>query len=188
MSIAVNLRTLQRRGWLGQLLLDGGLDASRRCRAGPALLDLAVAADQELLKVPLDALHSKDARLALLQPLVQRVGLVTVDVDLAEDRKGDAVVDLAEALNLIVGTWVLATELVAWKADDLEVWVGGLELCRRLWLASGTYPWKIMRAMKMTGSCAFAKFCSISLVWLCSLITNCKTHLCKASQVLQTAA
>ena len=48
-------------------------------------LDLAVAADEELLEVPLDPLQAHDARLLVLEPLPQRARLVAVDFRLAKD-------------------------------------------------------------------------------------------------------
>lgn len=50
-------------------------------------------------------------------------------IDLAQHGKRDAVIHLAEGLDLVVGARVLAAELVAGEAEDLEVvGVGGLEL------------------------------------------------------------
>lgn len=95
------------------------------------MLDLAISADEKLLKVPLDPLQAHDAGLLLFHPLPHGLGLVTVHVGLAEDGEGDAVVELAEALDVIVAAGVLAAELVAWETDDLKVRVGGLEFCER---------------------------------------------------------
>lgn len=63
-------------GLLERLGLGGG---------GPALNDGTVTADQELLKVPLDALEAQETRLGRLEPLVKGRGAVAVDVDLGED-------------------------------------------------------------------------------------------------------
>lgn len=57
----------------------------------------------------------------MLQPLVQRVRIVAVDVDLAEDGESDLLVQGAEVLDLLVGAGLLAAELVAGEADDCEV-------------------------------------------------------------------
>lgn len=57
----------------------------------------------------------------MLQPLVQRVRIVAVDVDLAKDGEGDLLVQGAEVLDLLVGAGLLAAELVAGEADDCEV-------------------------------------------------------------------
>src|SRR5687768_1325460 len=83
-----------------------------------ALEDLAVPADQELREVPLDRLAAEDARRFARQPLPERVGLRTVDVDLRHHRERDAVVELAERRDLVVRLRVLGAELVARKADD----------------------------------------------------------------------
>lgn len=57
----------------------------------------------------------------MLQPLVQGVRIVAVDVDLAKDGKGNLLVQRAEVLDLLVGAGLLAAELVAGEADDCEV-------------------------------------------------------------------
>ncbi|QBZ58027.1 hypothetical protein PoMZ_02966 [Pyricularia oryzae] len=75
----------------------------------------------ELFKVPLDALEAHDAGHLLLEPLEERVGVVAVDVDLLHDGEGDAVVDLAKVLNVVVGAGLLAAELVAGEAEDGKV-------------------------------------------------------------------
>jgi hypothetical protein len=82
---------------------------------------VSVPADQEFLEIPLDALHAHESRLLFLEPLVQRVRVVAVDVDLLHDGEADAIVDLAEVLNVIVGAGLLATELVAGKAEDDKI-------------------------------------------------------------------
>lgn len=103
-----------------QLLQDRLLQALWLGGAGPSALDLAIPANQELLKVPLDPLHSKKTWLRLLQPIVQWARRVSVHVDLAHDGEGNAIVDQAEVLDVIVGAGLLGSELVAWEAEDLE--------------------------------------------------------------------
>lgn len=119
-----------------QLRLNRALDRSGLGGAGPTALDLAVLADEELLKVPLDALQTHEAGLLLLHPLVDRLGLVAVDFGLAEDLVGDLVADDAEVLDLFVGAGVLTAELVAGEGEDLEVvGVGGFDVWKVLdWL------------------------------------------------------
>ena len=85
-----------------------------------ALDDVAVAIDQELGEVPLDRLGAEQSGLRLLQVLVERRRVLAVDVDLGEQRKRDAVVDLAERLDLLLAAGLLRAELVAGKAEDLE--------------------------------------------------------------------
>lgn len=82
---------------------------------------MAISANEELLKVPLDNLQAQQARLLLLEPGEQRVGVVAVDIGLLHDGEADAIVDLAEVLDLIVGAGLLGTELVAGEAEDLKV-------------------------------------------------------------------
>jgi hypothetical protein len=98
-------------------------------RTRPPPLDLAIPADQELLKIPLHALHSQQSRLLVLQPLKRRIRLIPIHINFAEHRETDAVVDLAERLDLVVGARVLPTELIAREADDFKVIrVRGLEV------------------------------------------------------------
>lgn len=113
-----------------ELLLNRALDRRRLGGAGPAALDLAILADKEFLKVPLDGLEAEEARLLLLHPLPHGLGLVAVHIGLAEDFVGDFVADHAEVLDFFVGAGVLTAELVAGEGEDFEVFgVGDLELC-----------------------------------------------------------
>lgn len=116
-------------------LLNIGLEVLGLRQARPPLNDLAVPANEELLKVPLDTLESHDAGLLLLKPLEDGLGLVAVDVNLAQDGETDAVVDEAELLDVVVGPGVLTAELVAGEAQDGEVRVGGVHLLVELFEA-----------------------------------------------------
>lgn len=104
----------------------------------------AVFGDQELTKVPADGITLVEARSSLLvnfikhcrklfdtlgiaferclflEVSVERALCFTVDVNLVEQREGDIVVQRAEALNLLVGAWLLAQELVAGEAKNLQ--------------------------------------------------------------------
>jgi hypothetical protein len=99
-----------------QFIEDGFFERLRLGGARPPTFDLAILSDQELLKVPLDTLHAQQARLLLLHPLVHGLRLVAIDIRLLQHREADAIVDLAEALDLVVGARVLAAELIAGKA------------------------------------------------------------------------
>src|SRR5690242_15647438 len=57
----------------------------------------------------------------------ERQGEMYTHIDLSQHRERNTIVQLAKLLNLVVASRVLATELVARKADDLEV-VGVLGL------------------------------------------------------------
>ena len=46
--------------------------------------------------------------------------MVTIDVCLAQDGEGDAVVYLAEGLDVVVCAGFLGAELIAGEADDCE--------------------------------------------------------------------
>ena len=120
-----------------ELVDDGLLQCLRFRRARPATLDLAVASDEELLEVPLDHLEAHKSGLLFLEPLVDGAGLVAVDIDLLHDGERDTIcstasvigvsrmrktgkltVDLAEVLDLIVGSGLLRAELVAREAEE----------------------------------------------------------------------
>lgn len=130
------------------LLVQGSqdifLNLLRGRGARPSLLDVSISSDQELLKVPLDPLQTQKARLLRLHPLPHGLGVVSVDIGLAQDGEGDAVVELTEALNLVVAARVLTTELVAGETDDLEVVVLWLQFCGgcvRQRVADGPVGW-----------------------------------------------
>lgn len=97
------------------------LETLRLGGASPSALDLSVTADEELLKVPLDALEAEKTGLLVLEPGPEGVGVVAVDLGLLHDGEAHAVVELAELLDVIVGAWLLATELVAGEAEDDKV-------------------------------------------------------------------
>lgn len=98
-------------------------------RARPPPHHFPVAIDEELLKIPFDALQTHEPRFLALHPLPHWLGVVSVDVGLAQDGEGDTVVELTETLDLLVGAGVLGQELVAGETQDLElVRVLGLDL------------------------------------------------------------
>src|ERR1022692_912129 len=92
---------------------------SRRCRRSETLDDVAFLVHQELREVPLDAI-AQQATLFALQKLEDRMRVVAVDLDLREQRKVHAVIDLAEGLDLVIGPGLLMAELVARKAEHLQ--------------------------------------------------------------------
>jgi len=58
-----------------------------------------------------------------LEVSIERTFILSVDIDLIEQREGDVVSQRAEALNLIVGTRLLAEELVAREGQNLQTLV-----------------------------------------------------------------
>ena len=64
------------------------------------------------------------AGLLVLEPHVERMGVVAVDVDLGEHRERDAVVLLAERADLLLGAGLLVAELVAREAEHHQPLVG----------------------------------------------------------------
>ncbi|MCY1542564.1 hypothetical protein D9M68_783190 [compost metagenome] len=84
---------------------------------GVTLEHAAVLAHQELGEVPLDGLAAQQAGRLRAEPLVERMGLGAVDVDLAHHGKRDAEIALAEGGDLLVAAGVLLAELVAREAQ-----------------------------------------------------------------------
>lgn len=89
--------------------------------ACPPAHDFPVLANQEFLKVPLDALESQQAGFLALHPLPHRFRIAAVDVGLAQHGKTDTVVELAKLLDLVVRAGILASKLVAGKSQDHEL-------------------------------------------------------------------
>ena len=131
LGLGLGLRASRRRPCITclDLLHDGVSQALRLGRARPPPLDLPVRAHEELLEVPLDALEAHDARLLRLEPVPDGRGGIAVDLDFLQNGEADPVIDLAEALDVVIGAWVLRRELVARKAEDGEpVWVLGVQV------------------------------------------------------------
>src|SRR5258706_9120003 len=84
-----------------QQLLDVPGDGLRLDVRRVALDDIALAVDEELGEVPLDRLGTEQSRPGFLEVLIQRRGIAAVDVDLREQREGDAIVELAEVGDLV---------------------------------------------------------------------------------------
>jgi len=85
-----------------QLIQDRLLKTLGLSRAGPSPLNLPITTNQELLKVPLHRLQPKQSGLLFLQPLENRGCIAAIDLDLSENGKSNTIVDLAEALDIIV--------------------------------------------------------------------------------------
>src|SRR5690606_1661634 len=74
----------------------------------------------ELGKVPLDPLRTEDALGLVLEPAVERVRALAVDLYLGEQREGDLIPRVAEGLNFCLVPRLLLAELVAREAQDDE--------------------------------------------------------------------
>jgi len=74
---------------------------------------LAVPRDQEFLEVPLDTLQSHNAGLTSLHPFPYRLHFVSIDIRFAQDFECNAVIYLAEGLDLVVVARVLTAKLIA---------------------------------------------------------------------------
>ncbi len=54
--------------------------------------------------------------------------MLAVDIRLAHNWEGDSIIDLAEALDIIISSGFLTTELVARESENDEViWVGSFD-------------------------------------------------------------
>ena len=130
-------------------LLNNRLQVLRFLRASPTFHNLAIASNEELLEIPLHALQPHESGFLGLEPFEDGGCVVAIDlycessergeamcwsiggdayIDFTQHGEGDAVVHLAELLNLVIGARVLAAELVAGEAEDYEVRVCGLEV------------------------------------------------------------
>jgi len=79
----------------------------------------ALTVDQELGVVPFDFV-GEPSSLDSLQVFVERMSVITVDVDLGEHVEGEAVLLLHSRLDLRVGARLLASKLVAREGGDTE--------------------------------------------------------------------
>src|SRR5690349_13826946 len=82
-----------------------------------------VASDQELRKVPRNRLTPQQAFFCRRQIAIQRVCVLAVYVDLREHRKSHAVLKIAEAAYLGVGSRLLAPELIAREPENRKTGV-----------------------------------------------------------------
>jgi hypothetical protein len=132
-SLSHSHPTKSKQAPLLKLRLNSTLQTRRLGGTSPAALHLTILANQELLKVPLDALQTHEPGLLVLHPrphgLFRSAGFA-VHFDFAEHFVGHFVAEDAEVLDFFVGAWVLATELVAGEGEDFEVFgVRGFDIC-----------------------------------------------------------
>ena len=82
---------------------------------GIALDDTAITADQKLGEVPFDGLAAQQAGGFSAQPLVKRVRVGAIDIDLLHHRETHAVIDLAKIGNGVIVGRILVAKLIAGK-------------------------------------------------------------------------
>jgi hypothetical protein len=105
------------------------LQSLRLTNTPPPLHHLSVPPNQKFLKIPLHPLQPQHPRFLPFHPLKYWLGLITIHIGLPQDGKGNAVVELAELLDLVIRARILAVELVAGEAEDDElVRVSGLHV------------------------------------------------------------
>ena len=87
---------------------------------GIAVDDLAFAVNQKLGEVPFDGLGAEYAGCFVLEPGVERVSVVAIDVYLGKEREAHVEAGLAELTDGFGVTGFLSAELVAGEAEDNE--------------------------------------------------------------------
>lgn len=85
-----------------QLLLNILLQALGARGGSPASDNLAGAADEEFLEVPLDATEAEEASFLVFEVFVDRRLVVAVDFDLLEDGEGNAVVQPGRVSSILI--------------------------------------------------------------------------------------
>ena len=113
------------------LLLNLLLQALRLRHTPIPRNDFPITVDQHLLEVPLHPFQPEQTGFGSLHPLPNGLRLLTVDIRLTQHRECDAVVDLAEVLDLVVRSGILIAELVRGEAEDDEG-LGPVFLCDAL--------------------------------------------------------
>src|SRR5690606_38944052 len=102
--------------WNGrfQLALQGGYEffAVGPGGGGEPIDHTSVAVDEELREVPFDCAALLMVRLLIGEILVERALVFALDRHLGKHRESDAVVLFADRLDLVVGTWFLASKIV----------------------------------------------------------------------------
>src|SRR5262249_12466825 len=102
-----------------QQSLDLFLQALRGCGRRVARNHPALTVDQELSEIPFDG-RTEQTRLLFLEIVVERMRVKTVDVDIGQHWESNVVCALAEIGDLLRVAGLLATELVAGKAEHAE--------------------------------------------------------------------
>ena len=87
---------------------------------GESLDDISLLVDQKLLEVPCDLGAVAITRLFRFEPLVERGGTITVDLDLVEHREGDTEFRGDELEDVGIGAGLLLGELVTRKPENAE--------------------------------------------------------------------
>ena len=136
-----------------QQSFDFRCDGFRRCGGFKPFRDIAVPVHQELCEVPFDlrgfviigifgaelcvkssadlVVQVKTGKAFLaLQPGVERVSVLSVDIDFSELGVSDAETRFAESVDFFVGSFGLTAKLIAGEIEDLE------SLCRVLLIQS----------------------------------------------------
>jgi hypothetical protein len=93
----------------------------RRGRRRESAHDVAVSIHEELLEIPGDVGAVTLTRLCCLEHLIELGSPVAVDLDLGEHREVDVELRRDELEDLLIGSGLLSSELVARKTEDLDL-------------------------------------------------------------------
>lgn len=89
------------------LLCQRGTFRNSTLRVFSVLTSIVASQDTHL-----DSSKPKDPSFLLLQPLVDLVGIVTIDIGLLHEWECDAVVERAKLLDRLVVSWLLTSKLL----------------------------------------------------------------------------
>ena len=102
------------------LLCQQGTFRNSTCHALSGLTSIVASQD-----IHLDSREPKDARFLLLQPFVDLVGIVTVDIGLFHEWECDAVVERAKLFDPLVIFWLSTSKLLTQAMTSFRRLDGG---------------------------------------------------------------
>lgn len=98
--------------------LDGFHQFIRPGSRGIAMDDLAVTVNQKFGEIPFDGLGAEYAGCFMLEPDIERMRIVTIDINLGEEREADIEARLAELADGLCVARLLSAELIAGEAEN----------------------------------------------------------------------
>lgn len=90
--------------------------------------NIALAIDQKLREVPLDACSSQNARCGFGEVLKKRVGVTAVDINFFKQREGNTIARFTKRLNFVRAARLLPAKLIAGKAQHRKALICKLRL------------------------------------------------------------
>lgn len=110
-------------GLLLQKLSNVRVNGRRRGGGSPSVDHISLTVNEELFKIPLDALESQQSSLLRLEEVVHGVLVRSIHVNLLENGESDTVVELAELSDLLISAGFLASKLVGGESNNLKALV-----------------------------------------------------------------